>query len=225
MTQKLAVFDWNGTLFNDVEASVYGANVALAKFGKGPITTQRYQDSFTFPIVHFYAANDIPVDSFLARHEEASLAYMETYEKEALNCHLHHDAIDLLQWLKKQNFRILLLSNHLQENLMISLKRFGITEFFDDISGNEQYDAAFITKMNKQERLESYMREYDISPNKAFIIGDSHEEQEIARHLGLSSFSITGGYYAEDRLKRGNPDYLVHSLEDVVDILSKKWSL
>ncbi len=223
--KKLAVFDWNGTLFDDLKETITATNAAFALFDKGPLSKKAYQDSFCFPLLHFYKANGISPDDFLSRHEETAETFLGIYEKEALKASLRPGAIDLLQWLKEHNVHILLLSNHLLENVKISLRRFGITAFFDHLSCNPQYDASFISKMNKEDRLKAYLKEHDVKAADSFIIGDTHEEQDIGHNLGCLSFSITGGCLSETRLRQGNPDYLVHSLEDVVDILSKKWFL
>lgn len=222
---KLAVFDWNGTLFDDLDANLVGANKALALFGHDAITTEDYQTRFTFPILHFYVNCGISTDDYLARHEEAADAFLETYEDEALNCSLREGTIDLLEWLQSEGVHCMILSNHLRENVEIQLRRFGIEHLFDGISCNTERDAAMISSLNKQDRLRAYIKDHDFDLSQSFIIGDSFEEPELARDFGMTGFNISGGCLSTERLAAKNPDYLVHNLYETREILQNMWCL
>ena len=59
-------------------------------------------------------------------------------------------------------------------------------------------------------------------PENTYLIGDSTEEPEIAHQLGLKCISITGGYFSTPRLKAAKPDFIVHNLKDVIEILESE---
>lgn len=222
---KLAVFDWNGTLFDDLPANLDGANNTLALFDVPPVTTEEYQDRFNFPILHFYVNCGIHTDDYLARHEEAAEAFLSVYEREALKCELRDGAIDFLKWLRAQNVHVMILSNHIRPNVENQLRRFGILELFDGISCNEVADAAMISSLNKQERLQDYMSGHNFDLSQSFIIGDSLEEPHIAKQIGLTSINITGGCLSEKRLAAHHPDHLVHDFHETRNILQNLWGL
>ena len=54
------------------------------------------------------------------------------------------------------------------------------------------------------------------------IVGDSIEEIHIAHEQDLISVAITGGCVSEERLRAGNPDYLIHSLHELKPILQER---
>ncbi|MBU1494052.1 MAG: HAD family hydrolase, partial [Actinobacteria bacterium] len=54
------VWDWNGTLFDDLHIVVDSVNASLARFGEGPIDAARYQAHYRRPVRLFY-------DSLLGR--------------------------------------------------------------------------------------------------------------------------------------------------------------
>ncbi len=226
MTDKyLAVFDWNCTLIDDFAANLAGMNAVLKLFDRAPITAEKYREVFTFPILHSYVTLGIGADEFLSRHEEAAQVFFETCSRESLKVGLKPGALELLQWLNERNVHCMLLSNHLDEVIRIDLKRLQITDFFDHISGVMQYDASFISKTNKQDRLSAHMTEHGFDPARAFIIGDSHEEPEIGHNIGLKTFSITGGLLNNERLEACNPDYIVDDLHAVQSILENIWTV
>lgn len=44
------VWDWNGTLFHDMEAVLGASNAAFATIGVGPMTMQEYREQYEIPI-------------------------------------------------------------------------------------------------------------------------------------------------------------------------------
>ncbi len=48
------VWDWNGTLFDDLHIVVDAVNTSLALFGEGPIDAATYRDHYRRPVALFY---------------------------------------------------------------------------------------------------------------------------------------------------------------------------
>lgn len=218
----LAVFDWNGTLFNDMAATHVATNASLAFFGKGPITMQEEQENFTFPLIHFYEKMGISVDQYLEHAEEVGNLFNRVYMEENVKCGLREGTVDLLEWLNTRGVVCSILSNHRDTLLAEDVERFGIARFFDSVSGNKN-PATIVQGLSKQVRLEAYMKDRGFDPAKAFIIGDSHEEPELARRLGLTSISIFGGLMTPARLEKVGADFKVHDMTEVRPILEKLW--
>ena len=53
---KHIIWDWNGTLFDDVNFSVELINGLLAKYGLETISREHYSEIFQFPVKNYYAA-------------------------------------------------------------------------------------------------------------------------------------------------------------------------
>ena len=222
--KKLAVFDWNGTLFDDMAATHEGTNASLAFFDKGPITIEQEQETFTFPLIHFYEKMGVSVDHYLEHAEHVGRLFHETYNKHKTNCTLAKDAVEILDWLRSKNVTCMILSNHYQKILDDDVKHFSIEKYFHTISGNED-PATIISGMNKYERLRDYMHGHDFSAQDTFIIGDSHEEPDIARKLNILGISISGGLMAPARLAKYKKDYVIDCLSELPDILVDEWNL
>lgn len=220
----LAVFDWNGTLFDDTPATLVATNACLRSFGRPEIDTATMQETFSFPLIHFYERMGVPADEYLARANEEGNVFLSNYEPAALKCAIMAGAFDLLDWLATQDFHCIILSNHLQHCLDKDVARLGIAPYMKHISGN--LEKATITQgLSKQIRLEAYMDQNGFTPDKAFIIGDSHEEPELARRLGLLGLSISGGLLSPSRLEKYKADYIIEKLAEVRPILENHWKL
>ena len=48
------VWDWNGTLFHDIDAVIEATNASFAEIGLPPITLERYRELYCVPVPLFY---------------------------------------------------------------------------------------------------------------------------------------------------------------------------
>jgi phosphoglycolate phosphatase len=220
----LAVFDWNGTLFDDTAATLVATNACLATFEKPAIDMHTMQDTFSFPLIHFYERMGVNADQYLEYAEREGTVFLDCYEGEKLKCGLMEGAIDLLDWLKSHDVHCMILSNHIQNLLNDDVEWLGISSYMQHVSGNET-KATMVQGLSKQIRLEAYMKEHGFAPEKTFIIGDSHEEPELAKRLGILGISIAGGLLSAARLEKYKADHIVQKLEEVRPILEKHWKL
>jgi phosphoglycolate phosphatase-like HAD superfamily hydrolase len=222
--RHLAVFDWNGTLYDDMAATHAATNAALAFFDHPPITLEEEQSLFTFPLIHFYEKVGIGADRYLQHAEKVGRVWIEKYNQEKIKCGLKPGAVSLLSKLHEQNIAIMLLSNNMQYILDEDLARFDLVPYFDVISGNED-PATIVSGLSKQERLESYMRKNRFDPAHTMIVGDSHEEADIAHRLGLFGLSISGGLLSKERLKKEAKDHIIDHLDEVAPLLTQQWQV
>jgi len=222
--KKLAVFDWNGTLFDDMEATHIATNACLNFFDIPEITLEEEQELFTFPLIHFYEKVGVSVDHYLKHAKEVGELFHSVYNTHKEHCYLAKGAIELLNWLTEQDVTCKILSNHNQAILNNDVAHFNIEHYFDEISGNVD-PATIVTGMNKFERLEAFMQENGYSAESSFIIGDSHEEPELARKMNILGISITGGLLSPARIEKYKKDYVIDCLTELPEILTKEWGL
>lgn len=118
----------------------------------------------------------------------------------------------------------MILSNYTQAHLEADIKHFEISHYFENISGNQDPEA-ITSHTNKYERLRDYMNKHDFTAEQTFIIGDSHEEAELARQLNILGISITDGLLSPQRLEHYKKDYIINKLNELPAILTKEWEL
>ncbi len=220
----LAVFDWNSTLYDDAEASYHATNDCLAFFNIPPISFEKQQEIFSFPLIHFYQRAGVAADDYLKNTQQVSDIFHSTYNKLKKNCALMKGAIDCLDWLHTHNVTCIILSNMGQETLELDTQRLGVADYFETISGNAD-PATIINGTNKYERLHDYMDKNNYAADKTFIIGDSHEEPEVAKKLNILGISISGGLLSPARLEKYKKDYIIDNLAELPTILNKEWEL
>ena len=136
------VWDWNGTLFDDLHCCVEVANTMLVEFGLPALEgLADYQSKFRFPIVAYYAdlGFDIsPGGNFAA----AARRYLELYGTASQACGLHDGAREAMRALQEAGVQQVVISASEQANLLAQLAPFALDDWLAGAHGIEDIYAA-----------------------------------------------------------------------------------
>lgn len=188
------IWDWNGTLLNDLDFCISSINILLKKRELTLLNRNLYREVFTFPVKDYYHAVgfDFEKEEFAIPAKE----FIDLYDKGVENCTLHQKAIEILSWFKEKNTRQFVLSAMQQNMLEQTIKYNSIAGFFEGIFGLDDHYA-----VSKIERGEQLISEFNIEKDKTWIIGDTIHDFEVAEKLGIKCILIADGHQSEKRLK------------------------
>lgn len=215
---RSVTFDWNGTLIADTRACMDADNHVIRTYGGRPVDLGEYRKTIIIPAVDFYVQHGCDRERLLADSKKLGEVFHEYYEPRASKCRSRKGARELLEYIKDNSIDSIVLSNHTVEGIEFQLRRLGLSDYISAVLANSERDASMKGR-NKSEKLDRHMSDNDYKREEVLIVGDSPEEIEIGRGLGLKSVAITGGYYAGFRLIESKPDYLINSLTEMIDIL------
>lgn len=213
MARFHVVWDWNGTLLDDLSIVVEAVNRSISLFGEGPITEEDYRDHYTRPVKHFY-------DSLLGRtvtNEEwlrLNSTFHDVYFGLATGVGLAPGAVRAIDLLERAGWSQSLLSMSPQPWLDQIVRRLGLAERFavvDGLSGS--------TGGRKAEHLEGHLEVLAISGSEVVVVGDTPDDVAAARHVGARAILFHGGSHHLDLLEsQGVPiaETLVHAAELVL---------
>ncbi len=218
--KKLVVFDWNGTLLADTRACMAADNHVLETFGGTPVSLKQYRDTMIIPAINFYVKHGCNREKLVNNSQRLGEVFHSFYEPRAAKCRSRKGARALLEWLSKNNIQSIVLSNHTTEGINFQLKRLKINKYISEVIANSSLDNS-MKKRNKKEKLEQYLLQHNYQPTEAIIIGDSMEETEIGKSLSIESVAISEGYYSTARLKKAIPNFFIHNLLELIDILKR----
>jgi phosphoglycolate phosphatase-like HAD superfamily hydrolase len=172
------VWDWNGTLLGDGAALIESTIEAFRECGLPEVTRESYQRHHVQPIPLFYARL---AGRDLTGPEQARLAvcFQTAYGKRRTAVTLTADALPALSSWAAAGGRQSLLSMYPHELLMPMVSAFGIASFFTRVDGSAGRDVAF-----KAPHLRRHLREQDIDPARAVLIGDSVDDVRAAAACG-----------------------------------------
>ena len=198
---KLIVFDWNGVLIADARACWEADNIVLKKFNGIPVKFNTWKKDVVIPAIDFYVKHGANKRKLLSKKEGCSNIFHTFYERRISKIRTRKNVKKILKWLHKKNIKCVILSNHTTDGINMQIKRLQIYKFIFHVIANSAKDSSII-KRNKMEKLRKFIAGEKYKPNEVLIIGDSPEEVEIGKKLGLKTIAITGGYYATFRLKK-----------------------
>ncbi len=219
--KKLIVFDWNGTLLSDTQACFEADNTVIKYFGGQPINLQTYKDTIIIPAIDFYSQHGCDRKEMEENIQRVGEVFHSFYEPRAAKCRTRRGVQKLLTWLKYHSVISIILSNHTITGINNQLVRLGINDYISEVLANASSNYSFIGR-NKKEKLEIFVNKRGYKPKDILIIGDSPEETEIGKTLGIETVAITGGYYSEARLKTAKPDHLISNMSELQEIILRQ---
>jgi phosphoglycolate phosphatase len=216
---KLVVFDWNGTLLADTQAVVEGANKEFAVVNIPPITIKQFRENYKVPLTDYYQELGVTSEMHKANSAEMAKAFHGYYEPRVARARTRTGTKETLTKLKKDKIGCVILSNHTMEGIYLQLERLKLTDYFEAVLANEVIGAAHFK--GKKDRLVEYLKANKIKNKQTVIVGDTVEEVNIGRELGLYTVAITGGHCSTSRLKAVEPDFLINNIKELSAIIKK----
>lgn len=189
------IWDWNGTLLNDLHHCISTINTVLKKRNLPLVDHNQYREVFSFPVKNYYQTIgfDFSKEDFSIPARE----FIDLYDGGVTGCPLHDSAIDVLEFFRNKGVRQFVLSAMKQNMLEFTLKHNQIFHFFEGVAGlNDHYAAS------KIERGKQLIQQYNIDHKNTVIIGDTNHDFEVAQELGVKCILIADGHQSKKRLKK-----------------------
>lgn len=208
------IWDWNGTLFDDLHCCVGVANQLLSEFGLPTLDgVPGYHAKFRFPIVEYYA--DLGFDTAPGGNfEAAARRFVELYRDAAASCGLRSEATDTLASLHGSGIRQVVISASHQATLDRQLAPFGLDRWLDAAHGLDN-----IYAHSKEGLVRRWIAEAGVHPADVLMVGDSEHDFEIADAVGARCVLVSGGHHSEERLGALGPP-VVDRLTSVLQVAS-----
>ena len=187
------IWDWNGTLLNDIGASLASVNDMLSMRGMPHINNVYYKECIGVPIIKFYEK------VFDLGKEDYSLIikqYNEGYLRHLADCSLTDGAAEALEYFKKCGARQVIVSSSNNALLCRNAEKYGVIGYFDALLGSQDFYAG-----SKIERAADYLQKSGAKRNEVLVVGDLEHDAEMAAELGADCVLLTSGHEHPERLK------------------------
>ena len=187
------IWDWNGTLLDDVDAVVEVIGEILTSQGMARVNREQYRAIFGFPIINYYRR--LGFDFEKVPFETLSTAFVDGYRSRVLEIPLHAGAKELLAALQAEGFQQSVLSAAKEDDLRMHLELHGITSHFDHIYGLNDHHA-----VSKVQRGRELIADTGIDVKSTLLIGDTDHDLEVGRELGVEVLLLGDGHQTYERL-------------------------
>lgn len=207
------IWDWNGTLLDDVDICVKAMNKLLDARGLPALSKDIYRDVFRFPVQDYY--QEIGFNFEQEAFEIPALEFMQHYQDLVHEAGLYSGVHETIELLKTKGIRQFVLSAMEQQLLNQLLEQHEISSFFDHIQGIENHFAN--GKMMAAHKLIAVIGN---SMPKPILVGDTLHDAEVGAVCGFETVLFSGGHFSTERLKQAGLS-LFENHKDLQEFLLK----
>jgi phosphoglycolate phosphatase len=199
---KAVIFDFDGVLFD-----TFDINLAICREQNKNI------DIETFKKHHDGNVYEEPAIKFT---EEDVVNFWKKYHDRADAEHFF-PLIDQIENLFKK-YKLFIVSSSTEKTIEKYLSLTKIETYFQKVLGAE-------TDKSKVKKLGIIFKEFDLKPEECAFIVDTLGDILEGKKSGVHTVAVTWGYHEEERLKKGNPDFIIsefNKLESVIEQFNGK---
>ncbi len=193
------IWDWNGTLLDDVDFCIEIIAAMLADHGLPSLDKNRYLKRFRFPIVDYYEELGFRYD--LVPFAALSKHFITTYKAGMeTRTQLYAGVRDILEELAKRGVACSMLSANHEGDLLKLLEKHRLRDYFVYVYGLGDHHA-----VSKLERGKQLMQAIAHDPDKVLLVGDTDHDLEVGTAMGIDVLLLSGGHQCDERLRSLHP--------------------
>ncbi|MFD7908573.1 HAD family hydrolase [Kitasatospora sp. NPDC059747] len=208
-TRMHVVWDWNGTVKDDLDDHVYALNATLPALGGAPVDRETYRAKHTVPIPAFYArllGREITEQEWITS-DNTFLTHLR-----AQPVRVREGAVELMTALREASHTQSLLSLCPHDTLLREVEQAGIGHFLERIDGRTGPSGG-----TKAAPLTAHLAALGLADQaeRVLLVGDAVDDTDAAHANGALAVLHTGGLHHPAKLAAtGHP--LTDTLADAV---------
>jgi len=199
------IFDWSGTLVNDLPPVLEASNHVFKLAGVKEMTVDEFRAQFCLPFKQFYDRIIPHID----------LPTLEKWFHERFNqiqdaVEVMPHAIEFLEFCKSRQIKTFLLSSIREDHFREQSTRTNLKQYLNHI---------YVGVWDKRKKIQEIITQHNLNKNETLFIGDMQHDIETAKIGGIFSCAVLTGYNQEHQLVSSAPDLIVKDLKELQSIL------
>lgn len=190
---KHIIWDWNGTLLDDVQACVDAINVLLKARALPLLSLGKYLDVFDFPVRNYYLK--LGFDLSQENWAEVATDYHRAYATASATSALRKGAPAALAAIRAAGLGMSILSACELTILRRMVAERQILPEFDHIYGLDDLYAS-----SKIDLGHALFHHTGLNKKGTLLIGDTTHDYEVAQALGIPCLLMSGGHQSIRKL-------------------------
>jgi len=210
---RALIFDLDGTLIDSKRDLVASVNAMLGKVGRGELPEDviaSYVGSGASVLVKRALGTEASEDEV----KKALAIFLEHYEEHKLDTTRAYPGVP--ETLPKLgHYFLAVLTNKPSRASVRILEGLGLSGYFKSIYGGNSFE----TKKPEPLGAQTILREFDVAPGQALMVGDSEVDVQTARNAGMRALVVNYGFGTHDR--EAHPaDVYLDKFEDLLLLLN-----
>ncbi len=203
---EYCIWDFNGTILDDVETGILAVNDLLGERGLKTLSgKEEYRAVFGFPIQDYYRR--LGFDFEKEPYEVVAPLWVEKYMIYVADAKIFDDVRETLDRFRTMGIRQVILSATEIGMLKGQLDSLGIAEYFEEVMGLDNIHASSKTALAEDWRS----RHPDA---RALFLGDTDHDVETAKVMEAECVLIARGHQSAEYLRRVGPP-VIETLEEL----------
>ena len=201
------VFDWSGTLMDDLPAVWEASNRVFREAGVPELTLEQFREEFSLPFTEFYDrfVPHIPLPQLDIWFHSHFKTIPQTGQE------IPH-ARDFLAFCKSKKIRCFILSSVRQDHFNNQARQAGFEDYFERV---------YVEVMDKRQTILAVLSDNHLDRSETLFVGDMQHDIDAARQGGVHSCAVLTGYNRLDQLRVSQPDLIVEHLGELQALLEK----
>lgn len=207
------IWDFNGTILDDVDTGILSVNKLLRDRGLPEIESkEKYREVFGFPIIDYYRR--LGFDFSREPYEVIAPLWVEQYMINVKNAPVFEDVWKTVKYFSDRGTPQTLLSATEKNMLLGQLTELGLVNSFCQILGRDDIHAA--SKGDVAQRWRDGHRN-----ERVLMIGDTDHDLQVARQIGADCVLVCRGHQSREYLE-GLGAEVVESLSELVQKIERE---
>ena len=187
------LWDFNGTIYADMNASRMATNCLLKSRGLKEISTlEEMRQNFGFPVKDYY--EHLGFDYSAEKYEDIAAEWIKLYSVMSERAVLCEGVAEVITKLHNDGYVQSIISACEHTLLQEKLKELCIAHLFCNVSGTND--------VNAHSKSQVALKWRECNPDAtALMIGDTPHDYEVASLIGVDCILYSGGFVSEARLK------------------------
>ena len=210
---KHIIWDWNGTILDDVNLSLHIINELLISEDLPEITLEKYRDVFTFPVKDYYTALGLGLHK--RSFEELGQIWIRIYESRKFDAPLFAPVRNIFNDIAGLNISQSVLSAYMHDPLAEMIEHYSLTKYFTELTGLDNIYAS-----GKLELAVEWKKRNQFAAGEVLFIGDTLHDFEVAKAIDADCVLIANGHQSYERLLSSGASVL-HNHTQLAGFLKK----
>ncbi|EHC11190.1 HAD-IA family hydrolase [Fischerella thermalis] len=209
MTQKVVIFDFDGTIADTVDALISIANRLAKEFGYVQITPEELAllRNLTSREIINYSGISVFKIPFLVKKIKGELKSKIPELKPIPGMK------EALINLKNAGHRLGIITSNSKDN---------VTEFLriNELDNLFEFIYSGITIFGKTTIINNLLKQKQLKPEEVIYVGDETRDIEASKKANIKVVAVSWGFNSPEVLAKQNPNYLIHHPSELLDVVN-----
>lgn len=201
------IFDWSGTLCDDLTLTLEATNYVLAQYGRPALTREQFRAEFQLPYPDYYA-----VKTPEAKLEDLENHYRYAFDRSQTGVSIIPHAREFMDFCTARGIRCFALTSMDPKAFDEQSRELGIHPYFEHIHSGIH---------NKEHYIPTVMKMHGLAPEETAFIGDMQHDMDAAHCAGVTAIGVLTGYNNAAQLSQAAPDLIVPHLAALRELMER----